>query len=238
LTPLLVHVRTDALRFAVDERKSAYSSQAAIVVRVRNGSGHDVQKLSQRYQLSGDARDVEAARQGDIIFYREVDLEPGVYTIESVVFDAGAQRGSARVTTLNVPAVDRQEASMSSLVLVNRIEETADTPSSSRPPLYVGNTLLYPNLGEPVSKAVVKDLPFYFTVYGTVTDARVTAQLLRNGQPIAEAPVPLAPAPGARVQHLGRLPIAGLPVGTYEFRIAVKTARQELTRTAFFTLID
>ena len=167
-----MHVRTDALRFAVDDRKSTYSSQAAIVVRVRNGSGQEVQKLSQRYQLSGDARDVEAARQGDIIFYREVDLEPGVYTIESVVFDAGAHHGSARVTTLNVPTVDRRDASMSSLVLVNRIEETSDTPetqSSSRPPLYVGRTLLYPNLGEPVSKAAVKELPFYFTLYGSVS---------------------------------------------------------------------
>jgi VWFA-related protein len=239
LTPLLVHVRTSAFRFAVDERKSTYSSQAAIVVRVRNGGGQEVQKLSQRYQLSGDARDVEAARQGDIIFYREVDLEPGVYTIESVVFDASAQRGSARVTTLNVPAVDRRDAAMSSLVLVNRIEETSDSPpSSSRPPLYVGNTLLYPNLGEPVSKAAVTELPFYFTLYGSVTAAKVTAQLLRNGQPFAEAPVPLPSAGGARVQHIGKLPIAGLPVGTYELRIAVRTPGQELTRTAFFTLVE
>ena len=50
--------------------------------------------------LTGDARDVDTARQGDIIFYRELDLDPGVYTIESVVFDAGAQHGSARVATL------------------------------------------------------------------------------------------------------------------------------------------
>jgi VWFA-related protein len=241
LTPLLVHVRTDALHFAVDDQKSTYSSQAAIVVRVRTGAGQEVQKLSQRYQLSGDARDVEAARQGDIIFYRELDLEPGVYTIESVVFDAGARRGSARITTLNVPAVDRDRPSLSSLVLVNRIEETSDTPpasSSSRPPLFVGSRLLYPNLGEPVSKAAVGELPFYFALYGSVPDARVMVQLSRNGQPLAEAAVPLAAATGSRVQHIGRLPVAGLPVGTYELRIAVRTAGRELTRTAFFTLVD
>ena len=241
LTPLLVHVRTDALLFAVDDRKSTYSSQAAIVVRVRTGSGQEVQKLSQRYQLSGDARDVEAARQGDIIFYREVDLEPGVYTIESVVFDAGAQRGSARVTTLNVPAVDRRDAAMSSLVLVNRIEETPDAPQTSsalRPPLFVGRMLLYPNLGEAVSKTAVPELPFYFTLYGRVADATVTAQLLRNGHPFAEAPVPLPASTGPRVQHIGKLPIAGLPVGTYELRIGVKTGGRELSSAAFFTIVD
>ena len=44
------------------------------------------------------------------------------------------------------------------------------TPAS-RPPLYVGRTLLYPNLGEPISKAAVKELPFYFTLYGDAGDA-------------------------------------------------------------------
>jgi hypothetical protein len=157
------------------------------------------------------------------------------------VYDAGARRGSARVTTLNVPAVDRDQPSMSSLVLVNRTEETpemAPTSSSSPPPLFVGSRLLYPNLGEPVSKAAVGELPFYFTLYGRVPDAKATAQLLRNGQPLAEAAVPLAAAIGPRIQQIGRLPVTGLAAGTYELRIAVRTAGRELTRTAFFTLVD
>jgi hypothetical protein len=236
-----VHLRTDALHLAVDERKSTYSGQLAIVVRVKDGSGQEVQKLSQQYLLSGDSRDVEAARQGDIIFYREVDLDPGVYSIESVVFDAGAQRGSARVTTLTVPAADRRDTAMSSLVLVNRIEETSDAqeaPRAARPPLYVGRTLLYPNLGEAISKSTVKELPFYFTMYGNVGDARIDAQLLRNGQMLAEAPVTLPAATGARVQHVGKLPISSIPAGTYELRIVVRNASHELSRTAFFTLID
>jgi len=140
-----------------------------------------------------------------------------------------------------VPDVDRRTAAMSSLVLVNRIEETGDAPpaaAASRPPLYVGRTLLYPNLGEPISKAALKELPFYFTLYGDAASATVTAQLLRNGQALAEAPVTLPAAASARVQHVGRLPISTLPVGTYELRIAVRNARGELSRTAFFTLVD
>ena len=115
---------------------------------------------------------------------------------------------------------------------------TPQTQPLSRPPLYVGRTLLYPNLGEPVSKAALKELPFYFTLYGSVTDATVTAQLLRNGQPLAEAPVPVSASTGLRVQHIGRLPITGLPVGTYELRISVKTGSRQLSRTAFFTLVE
>ena len=240
LTPVLVHIQTNALHFTLDERKSTYSSRSAIVVRVKDERGQEAQRLSQHYLLSGDARDVETARQGDIIFYRELDLDPGIYTIEAVVFDAGAQQGSARVATLSVPASGHGPA-MSSLVLVNRIEETAESPqlgATSRPPLYVGRTLLYPNLGEPISKAAVQDLPFYFTLYGVAGNAGIKAQLLRNGKALAEAPVTLPGTAGSRVQHVGRLPIASLPAGTYQLRIVVSSAGQELSRTAFFTLVE
>jgi hypothetical protein len=240
LTPLLVHVRTDALQFEIDAAKGTYSSRAAIVVRVKDAAGHPTQRLSQQYLLSGDARDVEAARQGDIIFYREVDLDPGIYTIESVVFDAGARSGSARVTTLSVPPAGARDAALSSLVLVNRIEETSDAPAgmASRPPLYVDRALLYPNLGESISKSEVKELPFYFALYGGGVTGRITAQLLHNGRTLAEAPVILPPSSIPRVQHLGRLPVANLPSGTYELRIVLNDAGRELSRTTFFTLVD
>jgi VWFA-related protein len=239
LTPVLVHLSTGTLRFAIDERTSTYSSRSAIVVRVKDANGQEMQRVSQHYVLTGDARDVETARQGDIIFYRELDLDPGVYTIESVVFDAGAQQGSARIATLSVPAKDRGPV-MSSLVLVNRIEETAESSppeTAPRPPLYVGRTLLYPNLGEPISKGAIRELPFYFTLYGA-GDAAVSAQLLRNGQSLAQAPLTLTDAAGSRVQHIGRLPISSLPAGTYQLRIIVDTGGRELSRTAFFTLVD
>lgn len=240
LTPVLVHIRTSALHFTLDERKSTYSSRSAIVVRVKDQRGQEAQRVSQHYLLHGDARDVETARQGDIIFYRELDLDPGIYTIETVVYDAAAGQGSARVATLSIPAAGRGPA-MSSLVLVNRIEETAGSaqPSAApRPPLYVGQTLLYPNLGEPISKATVQELPFYFALHGAAGHPEIKAQLLRNGQALAEAPVPLPATAGSHVQHVGRLPIASLPSGIYQLRIVVNSGGQELSRTAFFTLVD
>jgi VWFA-related protein len=235
LTPVLVHVSTSNLEFAVDRRASTYSGQAIVLVRVKGSAA--TQTLSQQYLLSGDARDLEAARRGEIIFYRELDLEPGVYTVESVVFDAATRQASARVTTLNVLGRHRSEG-MSSLVLVNRIEDTTDAePAAGRAPLYVGRTLLYPNLGQPISKASTGELPFYFTLYN-IAEPAVSAQLLRNGRPVAVASVALPPGGGPRVQHVGKLPITALPSGIYELRIVVRTASQELSRTAFFTLVD
>jgi VWFA-related protein len=241
LTPILVQVNTSALSFTLDRQRSTYSGQAAVVVRVRDGEGDVVQKLSQEYLFAGDAKDVEAAKTGQILFYREVDLEPGVYTVESIVFDPVAGQGSARVGTVTVPAVERSRFGMSSLLLVNRAEEVgemASTDPAAAGPLYVGRTLLYPNLGEPIRKASTGELPFYFTLYGEQGDATARAELLRNGQAIGEAPVQLPPSRDGRTQHVGRLPVGALPAGTYELRIRVIVAGRELARSAFFTLQD
>ena len=241
LTPVLVHVGTDALRFGVDEQRSTYAGRVAVVVRIRDGQGREVEKLSQQYVLTGDAKDLEAAKKGHILFYREPDLAPGVYTLESIVFDAVAGQGSARVATLTVPVAEASTFGMSSLVLVSRAEEVNDPPSAeakASAPLYVGRQLLYPNLGEVIRKSTGSELPFYFALYGDVTGVKAYAQLLSNGQPVAEAPVELPPATGSRVQHVGRFPVGALPAGTYELRIRVSDGRRELSRTAYFTLQD
>jgi VWFA-related protein len=241
LSPLLVHVSTASLQFNVDAPRSSYSGRAVVAVRLIDGGGHEVQTLSQEYVLSGDAKDLEAARQGDILFYREAELAPGVYTMESIVFDPAARRGSARVSTLTVPAAEPAALGMSSLVLVSRAEETGATAqpaSAAAGPLYVGRTLLYPNLGEPIRKSAGAMLSFYFALYGDASGVTARADLLRNGQLVATAPVQLPPATGTRVQHVGRLPVGELPAGTYEMRIQVTGAGHELSRTAYFTITD
>jgi VWFA-related protein len=240
LTPVLVHVNTASLQYSLDAQRSTYSGQAAIIVRIRDARGSEVQKLSQQYVLSGEAKDLEAARRGEILFYREPDLPAGVYTMETIVFDATARQGSARVATLTVPPVEAVFG-MSSLILVSRVEEVRDAPPAGArqtPPLYVGQSLLYPNLGEPIRKSAATELPFYFTLYGDVRTVKAYAQLLQNGRALGESLVQLPAAAGSRVQHVGRLPIGALPAGTYELRIRVTDGSHEVSRTAYFTLQD
>ncbi len=209
-----------------------------MIVRLRDRDGREVQKLSQQYVLSGESSGLEAARRGEILFYREPDLQPGLYTMETIVFDAAAGLGSARVATLTVPPAGSAPG-MSSLVLVNRVERVSDGPAgATTPPLYVGNRLLYPNLGEPVVKSAAKALTFYFALYGDTGASRVEAQLLRNGEILAASPIALPAGAGPRVQHVGELPVDALPAGTYELRILATTATRELSRTAYFTLQD
>jgi VWFA-related protein len=232
LSPVAVRVSTSSLQFVVDPYRATYSAQTAVVVRIRDAEGHQVQTLSQEYLLTGDAKDVEAAKKGEILFYREPDLVPGVYSVESIVFDAAADRGSVRITTLTVPKLAPSAPGMSSLVIVSHSEELGAADVTSASPLAVGRTLLYPNLGESILNGSSRELPFFFTLYNPGADAKASVQLLRNGQVLADAPLPLAVPSGPRVQHVGRLPIGALPAGTYELRIKVG----EQSRSAYFTL--
>ena len=59
---------------------------------------------------------------------------------------------------------------------------------------------------------------------------------MKDGRVLAEGPFPLPAASGNRTQHVGKLPIGGLPPGTYELMIRVASNGHELSRTAFFTL--
>jgi VWFA-related protein len=232
LSPVAVHVSTSSFQFTVDANRGTYAAQASVVVRIRDADGHQVQTLSQQYLLTGDAKDVDAAKKGEILFYREPDLHPGLYSIETIVFDAAANRGSARIATLTVPPPAASALGMSSLVLVSRTEEVPEGHLPAHSPLSIGRTLLYPNLGEPIVNAPSRELPFYFELYGGIAGATAAVQLMRNGQVLAEAPVQLAASTGPRIQHVGRFPIGALPAGTYQLRIRVG----DLTRSAFFTL--
>lgn len=241
LTPILVRVSTGELRFDVESARGTYSADAAVVVRIRDDKGQEVEKVSQQYVLSGEAKAVDAARNGEILFYREVDLAPGIYTMEAIVFDAVAGQGSARVATLNVPGAERAKLGMSSLVLVKRVEELGDQPRAATdvpPPLYVGQRLLYPNLGDPIRKSETSELPFYFVLYGETQPSEIRAQLLRDGRALADAPIEMPPATSARTPHVGRIPIGGLPPGTYELRIRVLDGTGEIAREAYFTVKD
>ena len=242
LTPLVVRLSTDSLRFVVDSEKSTYSAQVAVVVRIKDGQGKDIHKLSQQYVLSGDVKDMDAARKGTILFYREPLLAPGVYTVESIAFDALAGKGSARVSTLTVPSAESQTLGLSSLVFVDHVEQTDTKPTDHTEhaaPFFVGQTLVYPNVGNPVMKTTTKELPFFFTIYrGETGPLTGTAQLLRNGGVVAEAPLEIGSSTDLRIQQLDRLPVSGLSPGTYELRITVASGPQRVAESAYFTLQD
>ena len=240
LSPLLVRLKTDVLTYDQDPAKNSYDAQATVVVRVRDNEGRVVHKMSQQYQLTGRLNEMASAKQGEILFFRTPELPPGLYTVESVVFDAIGGRSSTRVSTLEVPVRTRR-LQMSSVVCVNRVERVTAEAKDRANPLYVDDMLLYPNGGEPFSRAGHKELTFFYTVYPGATDGTLTAnvELQHNGRVLAKMPVELNKIDAqGRIQQVGRLPLTPLAPGTYQLHVVVGDGGSTLERTAYFQVAN
>jgi VWFA-related protein len=240
LAPLVVRLKTDVLTYDEDAAKKTYDAQATIVVRVRDGEGRVVHKMSQQYQLTGRLHELASAKQGEILFFRAPELPAGLYTVESVVFDAIGARSSTRVVTLEVPPQSRR-LQMSSVVCVNRVERVAAETRDPANPLYVDDMLLYPNGGEAYSRSGNKELTFFYTVYPGSSQGPLSAnvELQRNGQVLAKMPVELTKTDAqGRIQQVGRLPLTAITPGTYQLHVIVTDGNSTLERTAYFQVVS
>ena len=198
-----------------------------------------MRKVSQHYEVNGPIADIARAKQGEVIFYREPELPAGLYTMETVVYDAPSGKSSVRLSTVEVPAESADRLRMSSLVLVKRAERVDAKDRRAGSPLLVKDLVLYPNLGDPVSKAA-KELGFYFAVYRRRgTGARIDLQLLLNGAPVAQVSLPLGAADATgRIQQLGRLPLAQIAPGVYELVVVVKQGATVVSRSTVVSITD
>jgi VWFA-related protein len=238
LVPIIVKVNTESLQFETDQARGTYNGQVAVVVRIKDQHGAVVQKMSQQYVLSGDAKDVEAARKGEILFYRQPLLPPGFFEVESIAYDVLAQKGSARVSTVTVPSPKPDSLELSSLVIVGRTERVPGSEAKTGAPLYYGDVLMYPNLGDPVSRTADKELSFYVSLYPAAGHPvkQVMLELLHNGKRVANGPLTVGKILHDRIQHVGRLPLDGVPPGTYELKVIASDDQTERTRSTFFTV--
>ena len=240
LVPIVVTLGTAPLSFQTTEDGKAYTSDFTVLVRLLDEKERVVRQVSQHYEVKGPIAEIDRAKQGEVIFYREAELAPGVYTMETIVHDAPSDKASVRITTVEVPRENPDRLRMSSLVLVKRSERVPEKDRRAGNPLLVNDVVLSPNLGDPVSKST-KELPFYFAAYpaksGPAPEA--TLDLLRDGAVIAQVPLPLsAPDASGRIQQVGRLPLDAIAPGLYELRVVVKQGTAQVSRALLLRIAD
>ena len=207
---------------------------------MRNEAGQEVDRLSQHYVLSAPEANLAAARSGDLLFYREADLGAGRHTVEAVGYDALSQKASVGTTTVDVPKVEAGRPSLSSIVLVGHAEKVAPSEQQADNPLYYGETVLYPNMGEPFRKATTPALGFFFTIYGMEGDTRkAIIEVFRGDLPAGQVTADL-PAPDAngRIQYAGALPLQSFAPGSYRIKVTAQAKTGFDTRQTSFTLAE
>jgi hypothetical protein len=208
-----------------------------VLARVKDPSGREVDRVSQHYPLSAPADLLEKARRGDILFYREAELPPGRYTVEAIAYDAVANKSSVSTAAVEVPAADGPR--LSSIVLIGRAEKVAAGEQTDNP-LYYGDTILYPNMGEPFRKSVNPALGFFFSVYGAKTPTpKATIEVYRGDQRAGQVTADL-PAPDAtgRIQYAGSLPLQGFAAGSYTLKVTTTGQTGSESRQASFTVAE
>lgn len=239
LIPVVVDVPTAGVSFTPDSDGKSYSSDFAVLVRFLDANNDVARKVSQHYQITGPIDQLARARLGNVIFYREPELKPGLYSMETIVYDAPSGKSSARLSSVTVPEVSPDTLRVSSLMLVRQAEKVPENDRRSDNPLLAGDLLLYPNLGEPVSKAA-REVGFYFTAYPAKGPApEALLELALNGSPVARVPLTLGASDATgRIQQVGRLPLDQLAPGTYELRIAVKQGATEIVRSTLLRITE
>ena len=156
------------------------------------------------------------------------------------MFDARARRGSARVVDADRPRRRaRPRLAMSSLVLVSRAEEIGGRAarSDATGPLYVGRTLLYPNLGEPIRKSAATRAVLLFRPLRRLGRDGHARSCCGTAQLVAEAPVSCRPPP-APASSTSAGCRSGMPAGTYELRIQVTDGRPRVVADGVLHVAD
>ncbi len=236
--PVLVSVPASALDYARDDAAGTFAAEAVVLIRVRDAQGQVVHKASEEYALSGPIGIIEQSRAGELLFYRQPQLAPGLYTLEAIVRDSRSGKASVRVSSLEVPRVAETALRVGTPFIVRRAQAVPAGEGDAGNPLYFGDVLLYPNLGQPLSKATDKELAFGFTAYdGHDTPVEASLELLRSGQSVATVPLALGAADKqGRIHQISKLSIETLIPGLYELRITVKTGTQQVTRGVPFAI--
>jgi VWFA-related protein len=235
---LYVKAPSSGVAYFVDDARTAWQTHFTILARIVDEQGDTIRKGSQPYRLTGPARDVHVARQGDILFYRQPTLRPGRYTLDYALYDELSGQAGTGALPIAVPPRDHDTLAMSDVVLVDHAEAVPDDQKDARNPLFLGTTLIYPNLGTPVARSTRGSLVFFYTARAAGQPLTGRVELQQSGQVVAARPLAVpAAAEDGLVQHANELPLDEIGAGSYELRVTLSAGASSVTRATSFVLM-
>jgi hypothetical protein len=230
---VLVSTEGGVLATNASDAKAAAQTDFTILARLKDAAGEVMRKGSQRYQLPA------AAARGEVLFFRAPTLPPGSYTLEYVVHDALGQRAGAATAPVIVQEKRAGQPQVSSLMIVRRTERVPAAERDANNPLYYGDLLLYPNLGEPISKRQTPMLSFAFNVIAGTAPPRAALTLSQGDRVLGETALPLgAPDAQGRIWHVSQLPLTSLTPGEYALLVTIAAGADTQTRRTTFRVIE
>ncbi len=238
-TVIEASIPANVFTFVENREKKTFSTDFTILALIKDQSKQVVAKLSRQYVLTGALDKLNATRNGQVLFYREAELPPGLYEIETVAHDAPSGKASVKRSLIEIADPDESTLRLSTVSLIQRAEPIPAGQKSDSV-FQVGDVMIYPNLGEAFKKSETKQVGFFFVVYpakGNKVNPEFTLQLRQGSSTVADIPLKLsAPDAQGRIAYASALPIESLNPGTYFLKVAVKDGSNSVSRATQFTI--
>ena len=240
LSLILAEAPLSAFSFTPSSDNKTYSADFSVVALVRDQGEQVVQKLSQHYPLSGPLEKLNEAKKGDVLFYREAQLPPGTYTVELIAYDGSSGKVSVRNTGLEIPSADEAKPRLSSVAVLRRAEKLTPEEQKRDQPFRFGELLVYPNLGEAISKSATKQLAFFLTAWpakGSTNPLQLTMEILQNNRSVGKTSgqLPAADEQG-QIKYASAFPLDKFQPGIYELKMTVGDDKNSVSRSTHFTV--
>jgi hypothetical protein len=249
----LVESPVGALHFDIDDNAGVYTARARVTQIARNASGKIVWQASKPVTLHGPLKKLDARRDGNIYYLREVVLPAGHYTLEATVEDliAGKTGGvrEALRTGMGTPAFTVSDA-----LVVRPFNAAGDKLEADQLLAYDGNALS--PLLDPVFRANQPfTLQIYLIVYPDTSGAQpqMSLEILRNGHVVGRSALPFTDKIRNEAVEGGSMGMVGeqkhefpylatlrgvqLGPGDYEARVTVRQGTAALTRPVNFRVV-
>jgi VWFA-related protein len=240
LTLIVAESPMSAFTFAPSSDKKTYNASFSVVALVKDKSGQVVQKVSRHYPLTGPLDQMDSARKTDLLFYRETQLPAGSYNVELIAHDDLSAKTSVQTSALEIPTLDVNKPRLSSVSVLKRAERLSAEEQKTDQPFHFGELLVYPNLGEMISKSQAKQLAFFVTAWpakGSSANMQLTFMILQNHKALGKSSTPL-PAADERgqIKYASSFSLADFQPGVYQLEVMVSDGKSNVNRVTDFTL--
>jgi VWFA-related protein len=240
LVLILAEAPISTFTLAPADDKKTYNANFSVLVLIRDQSNQVVQKVSRHYPLSGPIDKLAVAKKGDVLFYREIQLPPGRYTVQFIAYDGPVNKAGVHTVDLEVPTVDESKPRLSSVVVLKRAERITPDEQKVDQPFHFGELVVYPNLGEAISKSAAKQLAFFLTAWpakGPAESLKLKVEILQKNHSLAQTFAQLPPPDEQRrIKYASSLPLDNFQPGDFELKVTVGDGKNSVSRSTLFTI--
>ncbi|HTQ53691.1 MAG TPA: GWxTD domain-containing protein [Bryobacteraceae bacterium] len=215
--------------------------------RVTTMTRRIVQTFEDTVTVDCAAEMLQAYAKRDSIYQKTLPLPPGTYRLNVVVKDIVGGNMNNYETALNVPHMDSEKLSASTVVLADLIEKVP-TRSIGVGQFVIGSTKVRPRVNDSFKRN--EKMGIYFKLYNFGPDEKtqkpngqIEYEVVKNGsnEKIFEFTEDVASLPGASASQVTvekLLPLQKLEPGQYTLKLKItdRNRNQTLTPTAQFTV--